>query len=183
MNFSPDLRPVVVSSSAGVVSHRVQAGSSCTCVRRFRRWRDSGWRAGPSSPANSERVSLQSSCSPSTLRGTIAPPLGRPMRRTKAPCRGVRKAKLQRLSWKGLSSSRCHVRPRRLVHDHPRSLRPDRTRREKPHNEEAVMAAIPAEYLDLLQQKKTFAHLATIMPDGTPQLHRYGSTTRTERSG
>ena len=32
------------------------------------------------------------------------------------------------------------------------------------------MAAIPAEYLDLLQQKAAFAHLATIMPDGTPQV-------------
>src|SRR3984885_3586073 len=32
------------------------------------------------------------------------------------------------------------------------------------------MVAIPAEYLDLLQQKATFAHLATIMPDGTPQV-------------
>ena len=32
------------------------------------------------------------------------------------------------------------------------------------------MAAIPADYLDLLQKKKAFAHLATIMPDGTPQV-------------
>src|SRR5271167_1718850 len=32
------------------------------------------------------------------------------------------------------------------------------------------MTAIPAEYLDLLQQKTAFAHLATIMPDGTPQV-------------
>src|ERR1700691_1273640 len=32
------------------------------------------------------------------------------------------------------------------------------------------MAAIPADYLDLLQQKTTFAHLATIMPDGSPQV-------------
>lgn len=32
------------------------------------------------------------------------------------------------------------------------------------------MAAIPEDYLDLLQQKTTFAHLATIMPDGTPQV-------------
>ena len=32
------------------------------------------------------------------------------------------------------------------------------------------MTAIPAEYLDLLQQKPAFAHLATIMPDGTPQV-------------
>jgi PPOX class probable F420-dependent enzyme len=32
------------------------------------------------------------------------------------------------------------------------------------------MAAIPAEYLDLFTQKKAFANLATIMPDGTPQV-------------
>ena len=32
------------------------------------------------------------------------------------------------------------------------------------------MVAIPAEYLDLLVKKATFAHLATIMPDGTPQV-------------
>ena len=32
------------------------------------------------------------------------------------------------------------------------------------------MAAIPAEYLDLLQQKTAFGTLATIMPDGTPQV-------------
>ena len=32
------------------------------------------------------------------------------------------------------------------------------------------MVAIPADYLDLLQQKKAFASLATIMPDGTPQV-------------
>ena len=32
------------------------------------------------------------------------------------------------------------------------------------------MAAIPAEYLDLLEQKTAFAHLATIMPNGTPQV-------------
>ena len=32
------------------------------------------------------------------------------------------------------------------------------------------MAAIPADYLDILQQKKAFANLATIMPDGTPQV-------------
>ena len=32
------------------------------------------------------------------------------------------------------------------------------------------MAAVPAEFLDLLQQKKAFAHLATIMPGGTPQV-------------
>ena len=32
------------------------------------------------------------------------------------------------------------------------------------------MAAIPPDYLDLLQQKKAFASLATLMPDGTPQV-------------
>ena len=32
------------------------------------------------------------------------------------------------------------------------------------------MVAIPAEYLDLLQRKTAFANLATIMPDGTPQV-------------
>ncbi len=32
------------------------------------------------------------------------------------------------------------------------------------------MAAIPDKYLDLLQQKTTFAHLATTMPDGSPQV-------------
>lgn len=32
------------------------------------------------------------------------------------------------------------------------------------------MAVIPEKYLDLLQQKKAFAHLATIMPDGSPQV-------------
>jgi len=32
------------------------------------------------------------------------------------------------------------------------------------------MATIPDEYLDLLQQKKAFASLATLMPDGTPQV-------------
>src|SRR6202044_2333357 len=32
------------------------------------------------------------------------------------------------------------------------------------------MVEIPAKYLDLLQDKATFAHLATIMPDGTPQV-------------
>ena len=31
------------------------------------------------------------------------------------------------------------------------------------------MVAIPAEYIDLLQTKG-FAHLATIMPDGSPQV-------------
>jgi PPOX class probable F420-dependent enzyme len=32
------------------------------------------------------------------------------------------------------------------------------------------MAAIPEQYLDLLQQKKAFASLATTMPDGSPQV-------------
>ena len=32
------------------------------------------------------------------------------------------------------------------------------------------MAEIPAEFRDLLTEKKAFAHLATIMPDGTPQV-------------
>jgi PPOX class probable F420-dependent enzyme len=32
------------------------------------------------------------------------------------------------------------------------------------------MAIIPEKYLDLLQQKKAFAVLATVMPDGSPQV-------------
>jgi len=32
------------------------------------------------------------------------------------------------------------------------------------------MASIPDAYLDLVQQKKAFADLATLMPDGTPQV-------------
>jgi PPOX class probable F420-dependent enzyme len=32
------------------------------------------------------------------------------------------------------------------------------------------MVSIPERYLDLLQQKKAFASLATVMPDGTPQV-------------
>jgi PPOX class probable F420-dependent enzyme len=32
------------------------------------------------------------------------------------------------------------------------------------------MATIPDKFLDLMQQKKAFAHLATVMPDGTPQV-------------
>ena len=32
------------------------------------------------------------------------------------------------------------------------------------------MAAIPEKYLDLLQHKKAFANLATLMSDGTPQV-------------
>jgi PPOX class probable F420-dependent enzyme len=33
-----------------------------------------------------------------------------------------------------------------------------------------TMAAIPEKYLDLVQQKKAFANLATLMPDGSPQV-------------
>lgn len=32
------------------------------------------------------------------------------------------------------------------------------------------MVAIPDKYVDLLEQKKAFANLATVMPDGTPQV-------------
>lgn len=32
------------------------------------------------------------------------------------------------------------------------------------------MATIPENYLDLLEQKKAFADLATVMPDGSPQV-------------
>jgi PPOX class probable F420-dependent enzyme len=32
------------------------------------------------------------------------------------------------------------------------------------------MAKIPDKFLDLLQHKKAFAHLATLMPDGSPQV-------------
>jgi PPOX class probable F420-dependent enzyme len=35
---------------------------------------------------------------------------------------------------------------------------------------EPTMATIPEKYLDLLEQKKAFADLATLMPDGTPQV-------------
>jgi hypothetical protein len=45
------------------------------------------------------------------------------------------------------------------------------------------MAAIPADYLDLLQHKTTFAHLATIMPDGTPQVTPVWFDCTDERSG
>jgi PPOX class probable F420-dependent enzyme len=31
------------------------------------------------------------------------------------------------------------------------------------------MTAIPDVYMDLLREKKAFAHLATVMPDGSPQ--------------
>jgi len=33
----------------------------------------------------------------------------------------------------------------------------------------AATASIPDIYLDLLEQKRAFAHLATVMPDGSPQ--------------
>jgi PPOX class probable F420-dependent enzyme len=32
------------------------------------------------------------------------------------------------------------------------------------------MAAIPERYLDLVEKKKAFANLATVMPDGSPQV-------------
>jgi|SRR5579883_238846 PPOX class probable F420-dependent enzyme len=32
------------------------------------------------------------------------------------------------------------------------------------------MAAIPDKFLDLVTKKKAFAHLATVMPDGSPQV-------------
>ena len=32
------------------------------------------------------------------------------------------------------------------------------------------MAEVPANYMDLLTQKKAFAHLATLQPDGSPQV-------------
>jgi PPOX class probable F420-dependent enzyme len=35
---------------------------------------------------------------------------------------------------------------------------------------EHTTMTIPKEYLDLLQQKKAFANLATVMPDGSPQV-------------
>jgi PPOX class probable F420-dependent enzyme len=33
-----------------------------------------------------------------------------------------------------------------------------------------TMAAIPEKYLDLVEKKKAFASLATVMPDGSPQV-------------
>jgi PPOX class probable F420-dependent enzyme len=35
---------------------------------------------------------------------------------------------------------------------------------------EAIMASIPQQFLDLLTTKKAFAHIATVMPDGSPQV-------------
>ena len=40
------------------------------------------------------------------------------------------------------------------------------------------MTTIPDKYLDLLQQKKAFASLATVMSDGSPQVTPVGSTMR-----
>jgi hypothetical protein len=40
------------------------------------------------------------------------------------------------------------------------------------------MTTIPDKYLDLLQQKKAFASLATVMSDGSPQVSQFGSTMR-----
>jgi Pyridoxamine 5'-phosphate oxidase len=37
------------------------------------------------------------------------------------------------------------------------------------NKEATTMTKIPHIYLDLLLQKKAFAHLATVMPDGSPQ--------------
>ena len=37
------------------------------------------------------------------------------------------------------------------------------------------MTTIPDKYLDLLQQKKAFASLATVMSDGSPQVRQFGS--------
>src|SRR5580698_2353537 len=60
------------------------------------------------------------------------------------------------------------LRPGAYADNHLRSSacgrHAERTRRE------AVMVEIPAKYLDLLQEKTAFAHLASIMPDGTPQV-------------
>jgi PPOX class probable F420-dependent enzyme len=32
------------------------------------------------------------------------------------------------------------------------------------------MASVPEKYLDILRTKKAFAHIATVMPDGSPQV-------------
>jgi hypothetical protein len=44
------------------------------------------------------------------------------------------------------------------------------------------MTEIPYIYLDLLLQKKAFAHLATVMPDGSPQNTPVCSTTPMAKS-
>jgi PPOX class probable F420-dependent enzyme len=41
---------------------------------------------------------------------------------------------------------------------------------EIPQRKEEAMAGIPQQYLDLLTTKKAFAHLATQMKDGSPQV-------------
>jgi len=45
------------------------------------------------------------------------------------------------------------------------------------------MAVIPDAFLDLLQEKKAFANLATIMPDGSPQVTPVCSTMSTGSFG
>jgi PPOX class probable F420-dependent enzyme len=40
----------------------------------------------------------------------------------------------------------------------------------EPSRQELAMAVIPENFLDLLQEKKAFAHLATVRPDGSPQV-------------
>src|SRR5215467_14881538 len=45
-----------------------------------------------------------------------------------------------------------------------------RPRRAILRKEVRAMAIIPEKYLDLLQRKKAFANLATLMPDGSPQV-------------
>jgi PPOX class probable F420-dependent enzyme len=45
-----------------------------------------------------------------------------------------------------------------------------RPRRAILRKEVRVMAIVPEKYLDLLQRKKAFANLATVMPDGSPQV-------------
>jgi PPOX class probable F420-dependent enzyme len=72
------------------------------------------------------------------------------------------------LEWPEFVSLPCQGSTIRLTNK--RTCVPADAARENPRNEETVMAAIPAEYLDLVQQKAAFAHLATIMPDGTPQV-------------
>src|SRR5207253_5099537 len=42
--------------------------------------------------------------------------------------------------------------------------------RGNPFRQQLAMAVIPENFHDLLEQKKAFAHLATIMKDGSPQV-------------
>jgi PPOX class probable F420-dependent enzyme len=61
-------------------------------------------------------------------------------------------------------SDRCHggkVTSYGVRFGPPRAILPKEVR---------AMAIIPEKYLDLLQRKKAFANLATLMPDGTPQV-------------